>query len=373
MNQKHIYFNAPYISDETIASVSDTLKNGWIAPVGPELDAFEEQLCELFRYDHALALNSGTAALHLAVKLTGVGRGDHVVVGSFTFVAVANVVKYEGAIPVFMDSEAATWCLDPDLLETYLKEQLGQDTFPKAVIVTHIFGRTARMKRLKDICDKYGVALIEDAAEALGTKCGDQPAGATGTYGVLSFNGNKLLTTGGGGALITRSREDYQRALHWATQSKEAANHYLHAELGYNYRLSNILAGLGLGQLRQYEDIKNRKNANASFYADVLKGLDWLEPCDIPNGSSQWVNTCLIKPEALADINPDRVVQAFQEQNIEVRRFWRPLHLQPLYRESTFIGEGYCEDLFLRGFCLPSGAGLSHAELDRIVHVLVNL
>jgi len=366
LSPDRIYFSPPYMSETEIAAVTETLRQGWIAPVGPQLDLLEQSLAQKFHFPHVLALNSGTAALHLAVRLAGVRAGDRVIVGAFTFVAAANAVRYEQGVPVFMDCEPDTWNLDPGLLKSYLSEQAGKATFPKAVIVTHIFGQPAKIKEIADICTEYGVKLIEDAAEALGaTSTTGQFVGGMGDFGVLSFNGNKIITTGGGGALICKHAEDHEHAKHLASQAKVPANHYLHEEVGYNYRLSNVLAGLGLAQLSQFDAILERKRAVFDNYHQALKSLNWLTP-KVVQGANCWVYPCVMDHE----IGVDELIRRFEEANIEARRFWRPLHLQPLFSDAGYVGGSVAEDLFGKGICLPSGAGLTSEEMERVVEVL---
>lgn len=345
------------------------MRNGWVAPVGPELDLFESRLAVKFHFPNVLALSSGTAALHLAVKLAGVGAGDRVLIGTFTFVAAANAVLYERGVPVFLDSELESWNLDPELLESYLKDHHGKPTFPKAVIVTHIFGRPAQIQRIAKTCRQYGVKLIEDAAEALGTEVEGGYAGNFGDYGVLSFNGNKIITTGGGGALVCKWEDDHCQARHWATQAKEEANHFLHTQMGYNYRLSNVLAGLGLAQLEAFDEICDKKHLIARSYAEALSDVDWLEASIMP-GSNDWVAAFLIRHEALEQTTPDLLMSRFSSANIEARRFWKPMHLQPLFERAESSGGETARNLFDRGICLPSGAGLTGAQLRRVVEVL---
>lgn len=372
MNQKRIYFSPPLILEEDIVSIANTLRGGWVATVGPELDAFEARLRENFGFGHVLALNSGTSALHLAVKLSDIRRGDRVLIGTFTFVAVANAVLYEGGVPVFIDSDARSWNLDPDLLEAYFSDQRRKGALlPRAVIATHIFGFPAFIERIRSICREYEVLLIEDAAEALGSQVNGQCAGSFGHFGVLSFNGNKIITAGGGGALICPAEREYELARKWSTQSKEKATYYLHREMGYNYRLTNVLAGLGISQLGRFDSLVSGRKEIYTRYREMLEPLDWVtfkEPIEgqVPN---HWISPVLIKKEFLHEVDPDRLLTAFEAADIEARRFWRPLHLQPLFKDAEYVGGGVAEDLFDRGICLPSGNGLSFEDLERIVKV----
>jgi len=373
LTEPRIYFSAPNVDESDVKLVAETIRNGWIAPVGPELKLFEQQLIQQFGYPNLVLLNSGTSALHMAVKLAGIKPGDKVLVGSFTFISAANAVRYEGGVPVFMDSESATWNLDPDLLEQYLIKHSGTGNMPEAVIVTHIFGRPALICDIVAICDKFGIKLIEDAAEAVGSEYQGQTLGTFGDYGVISFNGNKLITTGGGGAIICKNSGDAEKVRFWSDQSKAQSAQYLHLELGYNYRLSNVLAGLGLSQLAKFDAFLKRKEAVHNYYLTELRSLDWLEPTSALSGSNHWTNPFLIKQEYLESINPDFIVQKLEEANIEARRFWRPLHLQPIYANTEFVGGGICENLFERGFCLPSGTALDSTQQERVVKALTDL
>lgn len=374
MDKQRLYLSPPHISEEEIDTVTEILKNGWIAPVGRELDRFEIELQQRFGFPRVLCLQSGTAALHLAVKLAGVSRGDKVLIGTFTYVAAANAVLYEGGIPVFLDSDAATWNLDPDLLSDYLETTTRTgDTLPKAVILTHIFGKPARVDAIKSICQRYDIKLIEDAAEALGAEYREKYMGNWADYGVLSFNGNKILTTGGGGALICRNDADYQKAKYWATQSRENVSWYTHREVGYNYRLSNVLAGVGLAQLTRFETVMKRKRTIMEYYMQHLPGEVFDFPAEIEGGSSNcWLTTILIKKEFLDQITPKEAILSLERENIEGRMFWKPLHCQPLFKDAAYAGElRIAEDLFQRGLCLPSGIGISGEDQHRAIECIL--
>ena len=359
-----IYFSPPVVDEADIQAVTDALKGGWIAPVGPEINAFETALKEKYHFLNVLALNSGTSALHLAVKLAGVGKGDQVLVASFGYVAAANAVLYEGGIPVFVDSTRESWNMSPDLLEQYLE---NVSVLPRAVIFTDIFGLTGSLEQVSKICKKYGVTLIEDAAEAIGSRSGDHFAGNLGDYAALSFNGNKLITTGGGGALVCREASDYQKALFWATQSKENEDHFHHSGIGYNYRLSNVLAALGKSQLGRIDEVIEKKKQIKSYYRTHLAALDWIVfPKLSEQGWNHWVIPFLIKEEYLDKVTPSQIVEKMEQANIEIKRFWKPLHLQPYLTQFEELSNGVAESLFHQGFCLPCGAGISEAEMNRV-------
>jgi dTDP-4-amino-4,6-dideoxygalactose transaminase len=372
LKNKRIYLSPPSVDSDEERAVVDALRSGWVAPVGPELQAFETGLKEFFPKSHVVALNSGTAALHLAVKIAGVGKGDVVLIGSFTFVAAANVVLYEGAVPVFIDSENTTWNIDPDLLEQRLKKGLEAGEKIKAVIITHLYGMPAQIDLLVAVCKKYRVDLIEDAAEAFGASIHSLNVGGFGRFGVLSFNGNKIITTSGGGALVCENANDAIKTLHLSQQAKEQAQFYQHIEVGYNYRMSNLLAAVGNSQLKKLESFIQKKRA---IYQRYFEGLNEFEVFDFltePEGyrSNCWLTTVLVKESYLPIINPQEIIDLIEKENIEARRLWKPLHLQPLFEGCESVGGHVCEKLFNAGFCLPSGVDLEKADQDRIIKLI---
>ncbi len=371
-NQK-ILFSPPNVDDLDTEEVIRALKSGWVAPVGPQLEEFSGILQSRFNIPHVVLMNSGTSALHIALKLAGIGSGDHVVVGTFSFIAAANVVLYERAVPVFVDSEDSTWNLDPDLLEEYLNKKRGKPDFPKAVIVTHVYGIPAKIIRIKEICGEHGVKLIEDAAEALGSTIEDEQLGCVGDYGVLSFNGNKIITTSGGGALICKTELDQSKARKWITQSKSFTHAYEHDQIGYNYALSNILAGLGIGQLKKIDHFLKVKSEINAYYRDQLSGVKWIDfPAEI-EGSNHWVNPIKIKSEFLKYISPEHVIEHLEHVNIEARKLFMPLHMQSFLSGYESFGREVSEGLYQSGVCLPSGTSLEVKDLDRIVKALKDL
>ncbi len=370
MSNSRIYLNAPEAGDLEIEHLIRAVKGGWISTVGKELDLFEQSLEGYVRPRKVLALNSGTSALHLALKLSGMKPGDRVGVSSLTFCASANVVLYEQGIPVFFDSEAKGWNLDPDLLESYLSNNELH-----AVIVTHLYGMPADIFEIKRICAKFGVILIEDAAESLGASISGQFTGAIGDYGVYSFNGNKIITTSGGGALVT-DRNGYDVGLKWATQSKEKHSlAYHHEELGYNYRLSNILAAMGSAQLSKLQEYLKKKREIHQYYREFLPAncFKFQEAIDTALLSNFWLNGLLITETIQSKLTPTEVITYLEQHNIESRPFWKPMHLQPLYQHCEKVGGAVSETLFNTGFCLPSGVGLSHHDLERVVTALREL
>lgn len=369
MSEFRIYLSPPYIPADLTTSIGEGLASGWLAPAGPILTSFETKLATTFSWNNVLVLQSATAALHLAVRLAGVTAGDRVVVGTLTFVAAANVVRYVGAEPVFMDVDHQSWGLDPNLLDNFLAKAHPK---PKAVIVTHLYGRMAAVAQLKQLCEQHGVVLIEDAAEAQGSSADGVAAGGWGQFGAVSFNGNKLLTTGGGGVLITQAAEDRERALFWATQAKDPAGYYLHSELGYNYRMGSLQASVGLAQLGHFSFLLESKRKIYTRYQQLLercKALDW--PTEAPNEAwNHWLSVVLIRRDFLRQATPDHVIAALADRGIEARRFWNPLHRQPLYAQCDWVGHGIADDLFTRGICLPSGVGLTEADQREVAEVV---
>ena len=365
MSQSRIYFSPPFTDSNDLVGVKQALESGWIAPVGPQLKAFENHLQSDFGFSNVLAVTSGTSALHLSLRLAGVEQGDKVLVGSFTFIAVANAILYQKAIPVFIDSDEDNWNLSPQLLKDYLTKHEK----PKAVIATHIFGIPALIEEIRSICEEFEVILIEDAAEAMGSKYAGQSVGSFGDYGVLSFNRNKIVTTSGGGALICKQDNCYQRALFLATQAKDDADHFSHSEIGYNYRMSNLLAGLGLGQLSKFEWILQRKFELHQAYRDRLENTG----ISFYNETEEQFFNHWITPVLLDGIHPSEALRKFEEENIEARRFWKPLHLQPLCSAHERIDNGVSERLFDTGICLPGGVGMTDEEIDRVCSVILSL
>ncbi|WP_400192083.1 DegT/DnrJ/EryC1/StrS family aminotransferase [Hymenobacter sp. B81] len=367
-----LYLSPPHLGRHELNYVHKAIEDNWVAPTGPNLDGFERDLSQYVGVQHCVALSSGTAAIHLALLLLGVGPGDEVIVPSFTFVATASPVRYVGAEPVFVDSEPTTWNLCPARLREALaaRAQLGRPV--KAVIVVHLYGMPARLPELLAVAAEYGVPVLEDAAEALGSRHQGQPLGSFGEVAVLSFNGNKIITTSGGGALLTNHAE-YARQARWlATQAKDPAPHYQHSTLGYNYRLSNILAGIGRGQMELIEDRVKRRREIYALYQELLRPVAALEvgPAE-PAGlrSNRWLTTVLLNPE-YTEHTPEYLRQHLEAHNIESRPLWKPLHLQPLFTDSPAYGGEVCADLFRRGLCLPSGSSMTDADVRRVVKAL---
>lgn len=359
MNKQRIYLSPPNVGDDEHRQVKSVLDGGWIAPLGPAIDEFELKLSEYLNRD-VVALNSGTSALHLALIMSGVRDGDHVIVGAHTFGACANVVLYQRAIPIFIDSEEETWNLDPALLDTYLS---NCKKLPKAIIVTHIYGMPAKIDQISDIAKKYSVKLIEDAAESLGSTFHGKMTGGFGDYGIISFNGNKIITTSAGGALICSSQEK-TKAIHLATQANSDQFGYDHQEVGYNYRMSNVLAGIGIGQLAQLKGfIERKRQVHMRYESELGTYLSFL-PEQSGYFTNRWLTTALIKSKEFDVVD---LIHFLDAHNIESRRFWKPLHLHQAYSSYEFIGSGVSEGIYEQGICLPSGTGLSNEQQAYVI------
>ncbi len=363
MTDQKIYLSPPNVGSEEKKELNKVIDDGWIAPVGPHLDSFEKELEKRFNRKRVLAVNSGTSALHLALILAEVGAGDEVIVGTFTFAACANVILYERASPVFMDSESERWNLNPDLLHEYL----SKNKKPKAIIVTHLYGIPPRIDRIKELCDEYEIILIEDAAEALGSTYKHTPLGSFGSFGILSFNGNKIITTGGGGALITTNRY-YDRGLYLATQANKGKYDYAHTEVGYNYRLSNVLASVGLMQLGKLEAFVQSKRQIFDFYETHLRHDLFEFPAEKEDSfCNRWLTTPLIREQHMKSITPIDIIKFLDSKNVESRRLWKPLHLHKAYSQAPFYGSTVAKNIHARGLCLPSGTSLTSEDLYFIV------
>jgi dTDP-4-amino-4,6-dideoxygalactose transaminase len=347
--------------------------SNWIAPLGPEVDAFERELAARVGVRDAAALSSGTAALHLALVLLEVGPGDEVWTATLTFAATANAIRYVGATPVFVDSERESWNMDGALLEEALHDATKRDALPKAVIVVDLYGQCANYDALLDACAAHGVPVIEDAAEALGATYGGKAAGSFGKVGVLSFNGNKIITTSGGGALVSDDRALVARVRYLASQARQPAAHYEHDELGYNYRLSNLLAAVGRAQLARLDGFIERRRQINRTYREALGGLEGISFLSERPGSRStcWL-TCLLVDDTRLGVGPNELRRHLETRNIEARPVWKPMHLQPLYRGCRVIGGTVAEDLFHRGLCLPSGSSLSDADQRRVIDAFLD-
>ncbi|MEM8866888.1 MAG: aminotransferase class I/II-fold pyridoxal phosphate-dependent enzyme [Verrucomicrobiota bacterium] len=366
-----IFLSPPDVRPEDYTSVQAVFDSNWVAPVGPALDEFEEAVSSRVERSSALALNSGTAALHLALQLLDVGPGDTVICPTLTFAASANPICYCGAEPVFIDSERETWNMDPTLLAEALSELNAAARKPKAVIVVHIYGQCAQMEAICAICDQYDIPIVEDAAEALGANYQGKPAGAFGAYSFFSFNGNKIITTSGGGMLLSDDAASIERGAYLATQARQPVAHYEHTEIGFNYRMSNVLAGLGLSQLSDLDRRVAARKANFEAYHEALADLPGLRfmPISARGNPNFWL-TCLLIDPAESASSRDRLISALETEDIEARPLWKPLHLQPVYQDVTCYGGKVAESLFEEGLCLPSGSSLSDCGRARIIQII---
>jgi dTDP-4-amino-4,6-dideoxygalactose transaminase len=373
MHQKsrRILLSSPHMSGSEERYVSEAFATNWIAPLGPLVDAFEYNFARLVGSQHAAAVTSGTAALHLALKLVGVGPGDRVLVSTLTFSASVNPIVYLGGVPVFIDSERESWQMDPVLLAETLERMAAEGELPAAVVVVHLYGQSADMDPILAACARYGVPVVEDAAEALGATYRGRIPGTMGKVGIYSFNGNKMITTSGGGMLVSEDEELVGRARKLSTQAREPHPHYEHEELGYNYRLSNVLAGIGLGQLEVLEERVRARRRNFEFYARELGGLPGIS--FMPEAGwgrhSRWLTCLTIDAEELG-LTPEELRLALEAEEIESRPVWKPMHLQPVFAGFESVGGEVAEDLFERGLCLPSGSNLTMEELERVVEAV---
>ncbi len=365
---KRLLLSSPHMGTWEQQFVAEAFATNWIAPVGPHIEAFEREFAQVVGVAHAAALSSGTAALHVALRLVGVEPGDEVLVSTLTFVASINPIVYLGATPAFLDSERTSWNMDPGLLADALRTRARAGRLPKAVVVVHLFGQSADIAPLAETCDRYGVPLVEDAAEALGATYHGRTPGTFGRAGMFSFNGNKIITSSGGGMVVSDDGALVEHARKLATQARDPAPHYEHTEMGYNYRLSNVCAAIGRGQLRVLEERVAARRRNFAFYHDALRNLPGLE--FMPEASwgrhSRWLTCLTIEPGAFG-LDREALRQYLDAHDIEARPVWKPMHLQPLYRDCSRVGGAVAEDLFRRGLCLPSGSNLSVDDLTRVV------
>ena len=372
-----IYLSSPHMSDEEYEKkfIKEAFDTNWIAPLGENVNKFEEELARYVGAKHAAALSSGTAAIHMALKATGVSKGDVVFCQSLTFSASANPIIYEGATPVFIESEKESWNMSPEALEKAFEKYPN----PKAVIVVNLYGTPANMDKIVKICEKYNVTLIEDAAESLGATYKGKQTGTFGKYGVFSFNGNKIITTSGGGMLVSDDEERIKKVRFWSTQARDKARHYEHTEIGYNYRMSNILAGIGRGQLKVLNSRIEKKTEIYNTYKETFKDIKDIEMKEIPENTvpNHWLSVITIKEDS--KVKPLDIMIALENENIESRPVWKPMHLQPVFKKYDFIStakegeKSISEDVFNRGVCLPSDTKLTKEEMDRIISIIKNL
>jgi dTDP-4-amino-4,6-dideoxygalactose transaminase len=371
---KKIYLSPPHLGNDEFELVKDAFVSNWIAPLGPHVDAFEQEFARFVGVPYAAALSSGTAAIHLALQLLGVGPGDTVICPTLTFCASANPITYQGGSPIFVDADPETWNLDPNLLDEELRERARRGQLPKAVVCVDLYGQCADYEPIVEICAKYELPLIEDAAEALGATYQGKMAGAFGKCGVFSFNGNKIITTSGGGMLVSEDARLIERARFLATQARDPAPHYQHSVIGNNYRLSNILAAIGRGQLRVLNDrVAARRRIFDTYHAALedLPGITFMPqaPYGVPNA---WLTCITIDPDEFGS-NRHEIQRALDAANIESRPIWKPLHLQPVFAGCAYHGGSVASDLFECGLCLPSGSAMSDDDLDRVIGVIQSM
>lgn len=371
----NILLSSPHIGEHEQQYVQEAFATNWVAPLGPNVDAFEQEVASYIHAKAAVALCSGTAALHLALVLLGVKPGDEVFASSFTFVATVNPIVYQGATPVFIDSDLETWNMSPIALERALRDAKARNKLPKAVIVVNLYGQSADYTALCEICDAYNVPIVEDAAESLGATFDNKHSGTFGKLGIFSFNGNKIITTSGGGMLVSDDEELIQKARFLATQARDPAPHYEHSEVGYNYRMSNVLAGIGRGQLKVLEKRVQSRRAVFNQYQEAFKSYPFIEMMpEIANGyTTRWLSTMLIKPEC-SSLRPEAIIEQLKLHNIEARRTWKPMHQQPLFSGAAYYAHAdnfsVSDYLFDQGLCLPSGSNLNPHDVDRVIYCL---
>ena len=368
MNDK-IWLSSPHMGGNERQFVKEAFDANWVAPLGPNVNGFEQDIASfLDDGTHAAALSAGTAALHLALILLGVEAGDEVICQSMTFSASANPIRYQGDTPVFIDSETDTWNMDPGFLEEAIKDRISKGKKPKVIIPVHLYGMPAKMDEIMAIAAKYEIRVVEDAAEALGSSIHGKKCGTFGEIGILSFNGNKIITTSGGGALVSKNQDHIKHATFLATQARDPAPHYQHSHIGYNYRMSNICAGIGRGQMEVLPRRIEQRRSNYSFYKRELKGLTGISLLNEPAGyySNRWLTTILVDPEK-SGVTREDIRLELEKENIEARPLWKPMHLQPIFREYPYYGSDVSEMLFKNGLCLPSGSNLTHDNLTIIM------
>lgn len=372
MEKNRILLSLAHMGGTEKKWVDEAFKDNWIVPLGPNVDEFENRLEKYLNTNSVVALSAGTAALHLGLVMLGVKQGDEVICQSFTFSASANPICYQGATPVFVDSEPDTWNMCPKALEEAIvgrKKVTGK--YPKAIIPVHLYGMPAKMDEILAVAKKYNIPVLEDAAEALGSEYKGKKCGTLSDYGALSFNGNKIITTSGGGALICPNEDAAKRVVFYATQARENRPYYYHEVIGYNYRLSNVSAGIGCGQMDVLADHVARRRDIHKLYAQGLADLRQIKVLENPSddfNSNFWLTTILIDPSC--GITPDEIRLALNDENIETRLLWRPMHMQPIYKDAPYYGGSVCEKLFEQGLCLPSGSSLTNDDINRVIEAI---
>lgn len=374
---KHkIWLSPPHLSGREIEFVQDAFEKNWVTSLGENINEFEKSLQEFLKNEVKICvLNSATSAIHLALVMLNVIQNDEVLTSTFSFIASTNPIAYCGATPIFIDSEKGTWNMCPVALKEAIEDRVSKGKKPKAIIVVHLYGMPAKMEEILEIADVYDIPVIEDAAEALGSKYKRQSCGTFGRFGILSFNGNKIITTSGGGALVCHTQEDKDKAVFLSTQARDNAPHYQHSYIGYNYRMSNIVAGIGRGQMKVLNDRVEARRKMYDFYVELFKDIEGVEVFSEPSEdyfSNHWLSAIIINPEVTGKTREDLRL-AFLEENIESRPLWKPMHLQPVFADAPYYGTNVAETLFDNGLCLPSGSNLSDEDRSRIRSVIKNV
>ena len=374
--KNEIWLSSPHMGGSEINFIHEAFEQNWIAPLGPNVGGFEKDLKNYLNPNvEVAALSSGTAALHLALIILGIKQGDEVLCQSLTFSASANPIVYVGATPVFIDSEPETWNMCPDSLEIAIKDRLAKGKLPKAIIVVHLYGMPAKMNEILEVAQKYNIPVIEDAAEALGSAYQGRKCGTFGLMSILSFNGNKIITTSGGGALVCNTLEQKNKAVYLSTQARENTPHYQHSEIGYNYRMSNVSAGIGRGQMEVLDKRVEARRNNHFFYVNIFQEIEGVTVFSEPNEdfySNHWLSAITVDESITGWSNHDLRLQ-FEKEKIESRPLWKPMHLQPVFENSIYYGNSVAEDLFNKGLCLPSGSNLTEEQKNRIKEVVLKM
>ena len=371
MNNSKIWLSSPHMGGTEQNYIQEAFDANWVAPLGPNVNGLEQDLERyLGNQSYVGALSSGTAAIHLGLILLGVQAGDEVICQSMTFSASTNPILYLGATPIFIDSEKQTWNICPEALEEAIVDRIQKGKKPKAIIAVHLYGVPYQIEAVRAVADKYGIPILEDSAEALGSSYKGQKCGTFGDIGVLSFNGNKIITTSGGGAIVTRTKEQKEKAVFYATQSRDNAPHYQHSHIGYNYRMSNICAGIGRGQMEVLDKHVALRRQMHDFYVELFESIDGVEVFSVPNDNyfaNYWLSAITIDTTKTNGITPETLRLALEAENIESRHLWKPMHLQPIFENYPYYGGKASEELFKNGLCLPSGSNLSDLDKERIV------
>jgi len=376
MSNNKIWLSSPHMGGNEMKYVQDAYDTNWVAPLGPNVNGFEKDLQNYTGAKHAAALSAGTAAIHLALILLDVKAGDEILASSFTFSATINPIKYQGAIPILIDSEVETWNMCPLALEEAIIDRIAKGNKPKAIISVYLYGMPGKVEALMTVANKYDIPMIEDAAEALGSTYKGKAMGTFGKFGILSFNGNKIITTSAGGALISDDKAMIDKSRFLATQARDDAPHYQHSEVGYNYRMSNIVAGIGRGQMEVLGERVSQRRANFIFYKELFETIAGVTLLEEPNSdyfSNFWLTAILVDPSQTNGVTREDIRLALEKENIECRPLWKPMHLQPVFADCPYYGTGVSEELFDRGLCLPSGSNLTSEDKLRIKNALLHV